>query len=281
MNQLKLICTDVDGTLLDSNRGLSPYTLEVLKRAVHKHKIPLVLATSRMPSAMTYFYKELEISERLICYNGALVLDKQLENEEAEVLFSLPIPLAITSEIIDYGAQLQLHTSVYENDNWYAPQMDKWTEREINNTRVIAQIQSYGSIKETLKAKQQGAHKIMCMGNPDLIDRMMEFLYNQFSDTVSAYRSKDTYLELANKSINKATGINLIAPKYNVQLCDIVAFGDNYNDLEMLESVGWGVAVENGRDVVKAIANEVTDHHKMDGLAKSLESLLNRLFTDR
>ena len=281
MNQLKLICTDVDGTLLDSNRGLSPYTLQVLKRAVHQHKIPLVLASSRMPGAMTYFYKELEINERLICYNGALVLDKQLENQEAEVLFSLPIPLEITSEIIDYGAQLQLHTSVYENYNWYAPQMDQWTEREINNTRVTAQIQSYGSIKQTLQLKQQGAHKIMCMGNPELIDRMMEFLYNQFSDTVSAYRSKDTYLELANKSINKATGINLIAPKYDVQLSDIVAFGDNYNDMEMLEAVGWGVAVENGRDVVKAIANEVTNHHKMDGLAKSLESLLNRLFTDR
>jgi len=277
MKSLKLICTDVDGTLLDINRGLSAYTVAVLKRAVHEHHIPLVLASSRMPSAMTYFYKELGIDEPLICYNGALVLDKYNGNKEAEVLFSLPIPLEISTKIIDFGESLSLHTSVYENDNWHAPQMDYWTEREINNTRVQAQIKTYSSIKETLQSKQQGAHKIMCMGNAHLIDEMMEYLYNNFSDTVSAYRSKDTYLELANKSINKATGINLIAPKYGVELSEIIAFGDNYNDMEMLDAVGWGVAVENARDVVKEIANEITDHHKMDGLAKSLEAMLNKL----
>ena len=52
---------------------------------------------------------------------------------------------------------------------------------------------------------------------------------------------------------------------------------NNYNDIEMLEAVGWGVAVENGREEVKNIANEITDHHKMDGLAKSLELMLNKL----
>lgn len=281
MKPIKLICTDVDGTLLDINRGLSPYTLQVLKRAMHQHQIPLILASSRMPSAMTYFHEELGINERLICYNGALVLDKKGQNGAADVLFSLPIPSDITSKIIDFGEELALHTSVYKNDNWYAPQMDYWTEREINNTRVQAQIADYKAIKEQVCQKAQGAHKIMCMGSVEHIDQMMEFLYNNFSETVSAYRSKDTYLELANKSINKATAIQLIAIKYDVLLDEIMAFGDNYNDMEMLESVGWGVAVGNGREEVKAIANEITCHHKEDGLAKSLEAMLNRLASNR
>ena len=85
-------------------------------------------------------------------------------------------------------------------------------------------------------------------------------------------RSKDTYIEIANKEISKLTGIKTLLensyPKFSLTNC--IAFGDNYNDIEMLMAVKVGVAVQNAKEEVLAIADDVTDSNHNDGVAKSL-----------
>jgi len=86
------------------------------------------------------------------------------------------------------------------------------------------------------------------------------------------YRSKDDYLEIASKEISKLTGINKVLElKYpDLTPADCVAFGDNYNDIEMLRGVGLGVAVANAKPEVLAVADRTTDAAKEDGVAKAL-----------
>ena len=123
-----------------------------------------------------------------------------------------------------------------------------------------------------------GAHKVMCMGDPAKIDLLYQTLLQRLGAQLHLYRSKDTYLEIAPKPISKATGLKKILEHgYAIGLDEVVAFGDGYNDIDLLQQVGWGVAVANAFPEVKAVANEVTKHHKEDGVA----STLARIFLDK
>ena len=92
------------------------------------------------------------------------------------------------------------------------------------------------------------------------------------------YRSSDTYLEIAPRAISKATGLKKILDHYDFGMESVVAFGDNYNDIDLLQSVGWGVAVDNARMEVKAVANEITLPNKEDGVAAMLEKIRDSKF---
>ena len=88
------------------------------------------------------------------------------------------------------------------------------------------------------------------------------------------YRSKPTYLEITNKNVSKLTAVNfLLASHFNLALKEAIAFGDNYNDFEMLKAAGMGIAVGNAKPEILEIAKQVTHKNIDDGVAKSLQQL--------
>ena len=112
------------------------------------------------------------------------------------------------------------------------------------------------------------------MGEKNLIESMFQLLNEKYTSVMQIYRGKDTYIELSDISISKLTGVKIVLDEvYHLSLNEAIAFGDNYNDLEMLKGVGCGVAVDNARDEVKAVAKHLTDHHSKDGVASFLEKL--------
>ncbi len=152
--------------------------------------------------------------------------------------------------------------------------MDYWAKREANNTKVIPTIQNIETTLHNWKQQNKGAHKIMIMGDEIEINNLVNFLEKNYKEEVIGYRSKNTYLEIAHKSINKKTAIetliNSYYPKLNLE--NVLAFGDDYNDVEMLKTVGIGVAVQNSKDEVISIANEITLTNIEDGVALYLEN---------
>ena len=133
----KLVCSDIDGTLLDKDRQLSQRTIDILKDI--KDRLPVVLISSRMPKAMRHLQEELDIlTHPLISFNGGLVLD--YSNGVAEVLSSIEIPVNITELIIEFSKGSSIHISLYHNDEWYVAALDYWAEREINNTKVHPEV---------------------------------------------------------------------------------------------------------------------------------------------
>jgi Cof subfamily protein (haloacid dehalogenase superfamily) len=267
----KLVCSDIDGTLLNSERQLSKRTIYILKKV--KDEIPVVLISSRMPKAMRHLQEELDvITHPLIAYNGGLVID--YTNSEAEILLSIEIPTYIADSVIQFCQGTTIHTSLYHNDEWYVPEMDYWAKREMNNTKVTPEVADLSHVSSQWKSENKGAHKIMCMGEAEDIQRLHDYLTMHHADTVHAYRSKDTYIEIASKKISKLSALNfLLDHSYDIKLSEVMAFGDNYNDVEMIAGVGMGVAVANARDEVKAVSNAITKGNKEDGVAIMLEGL--------
>jgi Cof subfamily protein (haloacid dehalogenase superfamily) len=266
----KAVCSDIDGTLLDHRRQLSDETISIFKR-LPSH-VPVIFASSRMPSALTHLQEELGISEHpLICYNGGYVI-RYSNRSHVEVLDSVTIPLNICSAITKLASGTAIHVSLYHEDTWYAPQWDSWSEREARITKVDPRIMEINKVIELWSNDNRGAHKVMCMGPTAEIDSMEKALLKQFSGVLNVYRSRDTYLEIAPKIISKGSALKLLLnKKYNFEISDVIAFGDNYNDIDLIDMAGMGVAVANARDEVKAVANEITLDSKKDGVAVSLK----------
>jgi len=267
----KLLCSDIDGTLLNKDRELSKRTINIIQKI--KTTTPVVLISSRMPKAMRHLQYELEISKHpLIAYNGGLILT--YDEATSNTLLSIEITMEITEAILKFIDKSTIHMSLYHGDAWFVPQMDYWANREMNNTKVKPVVADLNEVCKNWKTKNIGPHKIMCMGEVGEIQLLENYLNIHHSEDLNIYRSKDTYLEIASKKISKLSALSiLLDKKYDIDLADVIAFGDNYNDIELLKGVGMGVAVGNAKEEVKAIANKITLGNKEDGVAVTLEEI--------
>jgi len=262
-----MICTDIDGTLLNSNRDLSDKTKEVLSRL--PDSVPFVLASSRMPDAMRYFLNSINRpNEPLVCYNGALIVDG-----DNSVLESVTIGADIFRLISEHKGDKVCNVSVYSYNNWYCSEVDYWTKREMNNTRVSPTILSDSEIMN--RVEDTGIHKIMCMGDEAVIDDIYNMLIDNRAE-LNLYRSKPTYLEISSKDIDKALAIDKLKSVLyrDIKQEQIVAFGDNHNDLEMINYAGLGVAVGNATESIKRAATVITDSNLNDGVANVVDGLI-------
>ncbi|CAL67318.1 Cof-type HAD-IIB family hydrolase [Christiangramia forsetii] len=265
----KIIFSDIDGTLLNAERDLSEYTIETIRK-LSKADIPFILISSRMPAAMRHLQKKMDIEHLpIISYNGGLII------VDGKVVSSTEIPIEILTELHKFNEHQNVHLSLFHNDEWYVPRDDFWTQREINNTRVQPEFESNQNVINKWRKESKGAHKIMAMGEEEKIDAIMTFLLQNFKDELHLYRSKPTYIEIAPKAISKLTAVqHLLDNHFRIPLSQSMAFGDNYNDVEMIRGVGMGIAVGNAKPEVLEIAHMVTTPGKEDGVAKSIMELL-------
>lgn len=267
---IQAICTDIDGTLLNSDRQLSQRTIAAIRSI--RHRMPVILASSRMPSAMFHLQKELGIEDHpLICYNGGYVLSFTA-NGKMEALDSVTIPIEAVASIVDLSEGLDVHLSLYSENEWYAPKMDEWTEREERITKVKAILEGNRAVVERWKGINSGAHKVMCMGDASAISALHRLLHERHGNDIHIYFSRSTYLEIAPISISKGSALSqMMSEKYQIPMENVMAFGDNYNDIDMLKRVGMGVAVANSRPEVLAVAREITGKSVDDGVAMTIE----------
>lgn len=267
----RAICSDIDGTLLNSIRDLSPRLVEAVTQL--PSNFPVILASSRMPDAMRHLLIDLgRHPQPLIAYNGGYVL-----SSSGEILEDVSIPVALVEKILRLTQNSDIHISLYQGENWYEEKDDYWSQREVTNTKVQCSWMKGFDVVDLWSKRNSGAHKVMCMGTSQDISWLFGELHLEHSLDLHLYRSSDTYLEIAPRAISKATGLRkILAQEFDFGMESVIAFGDNYNDIDLLQSVGWGVAVENARPEVKAVAKEITLHHKEDGVAAVLERLLEK-----
>lgn len=259
----KILCSDLDGTLLTTKSDVSDFTISEIKRI--KDKMRIILVSARMPKAMTYIQKDLGIeNEPLICYNGALVLK---DNKE---LYSTSIDVSLVEKLNTLSNEHAIKLGLYYKDEWYVETKTERVLKEIKHTKAIPSLQQTSKTLENWKLRKVGAHKIMLMGTLQTSDKIYPILLEKFKDYLNIYRSNDTLIEVTPKAISKLSAIKILLSSTDT-LNDVIAFGDNYNDAEMLEFSGYGVAVGNAREKVKKIADNITLENTKHGVAEFIK----------
>lgn len=262
----KIVCSDLDGTLLSTKSDVSEFTISEISRI--KHAVKVILVSARMPKSMTYLQRRLGIeNEPIICYNGALILEGTKEISSTE------IPINHVKTIYDLAQTHYIKLGLYHKNEWYVEENTERVRKEIHYTQATPVFRDTSNSIRNWEERGLGAHKIMLMGHKTTTDLIFTELQDTLGGYLHFYRSNDTLIEVAPKTVSKLSAIKLLLPSED-DLQHVIAFGDNYNDMEMLEKVGLGVAVANARPEVLEIANKITLKNTEDGVAHFLKEHL-------
>lgn len=258
----KAVFSDIDGTLLNASHRVPVRTRERIQQ-VNRQGIPFVLVSARMPDGMIGIQQELNIKSPMICYNGALILD-----EEKNPIYSASLDSKDAKEICAYIKKdmPDICINLYSNNNWMVEDLEnEWVVQEMQITGVQAQEVSLEEKRSFVQI-----HKILCMGEVDHITFLEKALKEQYPK-LRIYRSKDTYLEIMSIKAAKSVAIHQLGHRFGVAREEILAFGDEHNDKDMLIYAGCGVAMGNASKEVKEIADYVTEQNDKEGLRKVLD----------
>ena len=263
----RLICLDIDGTILNSRHEITKQVKESIQGA-SKRGIPVVLLSARMPKAMRFLQKELGLSDPMACFGGGLVLrgeevlmDAVLDNETAEAVCGL-------------AREMKIHTSVYKGDDWFVEEFDGWARQEGKITHLMPSVCGFADLFGTWKNLKTGANKLLLMAEPEQITWVMERLKKRQDIQVEMYRSKDTYLEIMPRGVGKMATVLELCKFYNITAQQVLAAGDNDNDMDMLRAAGVGAAMGNAAAHVKACGDFVTKSNDEDGVSYVIEKFV-------
>jgi Cof subfamily protein (haloacid dehalogenase superfamily) len=273
LNKIRFIFLDIDGTLLTSDHRISRGTITAIQRVNNFHNIQVVLTTARPPQAIRNIYKRLELKTPAVCFNGALIIEKAGEIQTS-ILHSQCIDASQLYPIYAAASNPHLNISFYKNEDWISDKMDAWVRQEEEITETEALIQNAGVTIQKWTESQTGPHKILLMGEPHEIDITEKNLNQLIGNSLNISKSKPTYLEIMNSSASKTSAINFLLGKYAMTPQEILAIGDNFNDIEMLRLAGIGIAMGNAPEEVKKHADFVTLDNNSEGIQWALDTFI-------
>lgn len=264
----RLLVTDIDDTLLTTDKRITDTVKDAIFKAQDKG-VTVAIASGRLPIGVKPYADALRIPERGGCYlafNGGLVLDAQ-----GNVLHSSVLDLKYLHAIYkalrpyDVAVLVHKHDKIYtdNNQNSYA-----YTEPE-------ALHQPLYLLDDLLTDVDWELHKILIAGEPELLKEIEPVLKAQFGGELDIFLSAPWFLDIMPKGVNKGVGVKYLAKRLDIPMDAVIACGDSYNDISMVEASGLGVAMKNGEEALKAVADYVTqrdcDH---DGIAEVVEKFI-------
>ncbi|WP_290458724.1 Cof-type HAD-IIB family hydrolase [Dubosiella newyorkensis] len=228
-----LVASDLDGTLLNSQKKVTPETREALKQ-LKNHGILFGIASGRPVESGIILVKDWGLEDDisfLIGMNGGVIYDMRTKEKEQYHLMDGETILEIMEHYKD---------------------MDVIFQVMVGNDRYVN--------KSTEETKGRKVNKLILFIDPSYMDQVKARAATFSSDRFTSYATADNLYEYTDPMINKGFGIQKICEHYGIDPVHVVAFGDAPNDKEMLEDVGYGVAMKNATEDVKAVADVVSSY---------------------
>ncbi|MEW6573126.1 MAG: Cof-type HAD-IIB family hydrolase [Bacillota bacterium] len=264
MNRVRLIAVDLDDTLLNSELRISSRVKRAVSRAVDQD-VPVVLATGRMFAAAVPFARELALETPLITYQGALVKEHLTGRE----LYHRPVPLDLAVDVVEHISPTGFHLQVYVDDTLCMPRLTPEGERYARISGVEPRV--VGDLLHFLRVPPT---KIVMIAPEREIDLLMPHLLSKYDGLLHISKSKPHFLEFSEPQATKGEALKRLAAELGITREEVMAIGDGYNDIPMLEYAGVAVVVGNARPEIKAYAGHVTAGNDEDGVAIAIETLV-------
>ncbi|MFK8242871.1 MULTISPECIES: Cof-type HAD-IIB family hydrolase [unclassified Facklamia] len=268
---IKLIAIDLDGTLLNSQGMITKENIDALYFA-HQQGVKIVLCTGRPYFAMKDFVSEIGLNsddDYIITFNGGLVqkaangeIIKQyvLTPRDLKRWDSLTQQLALPLNLIDQAF-------VYEPHQYPENHPSIYLDERKNLATCFMDYDAFDSEHEF--------NKFVVCCEPNYLDQQIQLIPKEFFEDYSVFKSRTNLLEIVEKSVTKGNILLELAKHLEIAADELMAIGDQENDLTMIEVAGVGVAMGNAVDSVKQAAQYITATNDENGVAQAIYHYIN------
>ncbi|AFY46714.1 HAD-superfamily hydrolase, subfamily IIB [Nostoc sp. PCC 7524] len=269
--EIKLLVVDIDGTISGESNTVSQAVKEAIA-AVQAKGIPVAIATGRMYRSALRFHQELNSTLPLMAYQGAWIQDPTSQTIHQH----LPVSRDVAEQLLDYFEQPTLRSLLsvhfYINDQLYVREVTPETQAYAARSGITPI--AVGDLRQTLSNEPT---KILALcDDTTVITDLLGNLRRQYTPAeLYMTTSVATFFEATNAVVNKGNAVRYLAEEIlGLKSHNVMTIGDNFNDLEMLQYAGIGVAMGNAPEDVQAIANWVAPSVEVDGVATAIEKFL-------
>lgn len=263
-----LIALDLDGTLLKDDKTISPVTKKVITKAKEAGHV-VMIATGRPFRSSEIYYRELELDTPIVNFNGAFVHHPK---DHSWGMYHSPLEISVAKDIVDACFSFDFYNIIAEViDDVYLHYHD---EKLLDILRFGDPNITTGDLRKFLNVSPTS---LLIHSEENQVPKIRSYLADTHAEVIEhrSWGAPFPVIEIIKHGLNKAVGLKYTSEYFDIPPSRIIAFGDEDNDLEMLEFAGRGVAMGNGIDEVKTIADDVTLTNEADGVAHYLNDYLN------
>ncbi|ALS23923.1 MULTISPECIES: Cof-type HAD-IIB family hydrolase [Paenibacillus] len=260
----KMLAIDIDDTLINDKKQITEGTKQALSAAVSQGVI-VTLATGRMYASAKQLAAELSLNVPLITYMGSLVKNAL----DGQVLYERTVPLDAARAIFEFCRDRGLHLQTYVDDVLYVQESNEKAEAYAALSKI-----PYTVYPDFEKLVLMPSAKLLIIDDSEVLDRIAPSLRELAGGSVHMTKSKPHFLEIVHAEGTKGHALSHLAQHFGLELSQVIAIGDSWNDREMLEVAGLGVAMGNAVDALKEIADYVTLSNNDDGIKHVVEKFI-------
>lgn len=263
--RIRLLLSDVDGTLVTNDKVLTPASIAAAQ-ALRDVGIALTVTSSRPPFGLGMLIEPLELQQPIAGCNGGVIV-----NPDLTVIETNFIDAAVAAKVVDLLRRMKLDVWLYTDTEWLVPDAKApHVEREAwilkTDPRVVSDF-----------ASTELERSVKIVGVSDDFDRVADGEARAqalFGDMVSATRSAAYFLDVTNPRANKGDVVEMLARRLGLSADQIATIGDMPNDVLMFHKSGFSIAMGNASDAVKAQAKAVTTSNQEDGWADAVRTFI-------
>ena len=263
MKDIRLICCDLDGTLLRGDKSLSSENVRWIRRVREEKGIPFAFITGRTNLSVRRYFRTIGFNGPSSCLNGCMIWDELLTPLTSHLL-----PSEVLSSIVRAQRRTKVELMMVNGNTWFTESSKGY----LYDAKPPIYVRNSVLCRFT---EVEAANKVIFMSpDPSGLERLSEVLREEIKDekAVTLYPGRD-FLEIMPGGINKGTGLVELASMLGIGVESIMVIGDDLNDTEMFRRAGFSVAMGNARPEVKALADWVTLDNESDGVAHAIEKL--------
>lgn len=261
----RIIALDLDGTLLTQTKQILPESLDVLAEA-QQNGVKVVIVTGRHHIAIKPFYQALKLDTPALCCNGTYIYDFQ----QRQVVKSNPLTLPQTLRVIELLREYKVHSLMYTDSAMTYEVPDDniarwgvWSSRLPESQRPnIIQVKQFDDTAKEARAIWKFA---TTSNDISSLQKFSGVIEGELGLTCEF--SWHNQMDIAQSGNSKGNLLKSWVEQQGLAMDNVIAFGDNFNDISMLEMAGLGVAMENSADDIKASADLVTTSNEAPGIA--------------
>ncbi len=264
----KIIFLDIDGTLVNNSKKITPAVLDSVIKA-QEHGIIIAVASGRPDKGIYKVANELRLAEYggyILSFNGGKIKNYKT----GEIISENTLPLNAVDIAYKFSKKNGIELITYDGDTIISETPDNkylLIEARINNL----DIEVVPCITDRIK---NHVPKCLLLGDGDKLEKLEPILRAEIGDTANVFRSEPYFLEVVPNGIDKAKSIETLINALGIKQEEVIAMGDGFNDVSMVKYAGLGVAMENGCDAIKKIADIIAPSNENNGVSAIIEKYI-------